>query len=145
MLAMKGQLADFQGGRKLYFDATFDERGIARALLKDDELLNRAARIGVNEDAAALLKRTDLTEDQMLRLRAEVSGAVFTAKRDPAAIKEKRAALRAAFGSEAVEQSLADLRKLNQQSYQTPDEGALIAELRRSSHAFFQAGHPDPA
>ncbi len=27
----------------------------------------------------------------------------------------------------------------------TPDEEALIAELRRKSHALFQAAHPDPA
>jgi hypothetical protein len=118
ILAMKGQLADFKGGRNLYFDPSFTEKGIARALLKDEELLQKAASVGVKEDAAALLGRTDLSEDLMLRLRAEVSGAVSAGKRDPAALKKSLAALRAATGAEAVETALADLRKLNQQSYE---------------------------
>ena len=76
LLGVKGDIASFQRGRNLYFDPDFAAEGIARQMLKEQELLSELARLGNTDGLTKLLKRQDLPRDLLDRLNVEISDAL---------------------------------------------------------------------
>lgn len=142
ILGIKGQIAEFKGGRTLYFDPDFVEKGIARQMLRNEELTARAARLGAGNETAALLARKDLSEDMLKRIEVEISGTLTTGQRDPSAVKAYIDRMLKAEGPEAVEAVLGELRKLNQQNYQKMGDFFARAEIKSllEKHPSLKAG-----
>jgi hypothetical protein len=113
MLGIKGDIASFKSGRNLYFDLDFAEGGMARAMMKNDELLAGARRLGATTELEALLKRTDLPADVAHRLNAELSDALTHNRIIEPGLGLMMKRMPGDASVAQLEQALADLRKAN--------------------------------
>lgn len=113
MLGLKGDIASFKSGRNLYFDPDFAEGGMARAMLKNDELLTGARRLSPTTELDALLARKDLPESLAHRMNAELSDALAHGRIPDPDLKRVLDKMPANATTAQLEAVLADLRRAN--------------------------------
>lgn len=120
LLAIRGNIEDFRNARTLVFDAEFAAEGMARRVLKDEELLALARASNVEEEVKALLIRPDVSAEARDKLRLELSDALSTVSRDPAALKKQLGDAAHATGDAVkgvTDALIGQVRKGNQENY----------------------------